>query len=80
MNSKLYKQYHISFDPCWALLNWFNFLTEFIIARAGDVESYQLQSYRFKGIASRDFGILFLFHWIDMKFVLGPDQVYFSFK
>jgi hypothetical protein len=25
-----------------------------------------------KGIVSRDFGILYLFHWIDMKFVIGP--------
>jgi hypothetical protein len=33
----------------------------------------------FEGIVSRDFGILFLFYWIDMKFVLEPDQVYFSF-
>jgi hypothetical protein len=32
-----------------------------------------------KGIASRDFGVLFLFIWIDMKFLIGPDQVYFSF-
>jgi hypothetical protein len=33
----------------------------------------------FKGIVSRDFGVLFLFIWIDMKFLIGPDQVYFSF-
>jgi hypothetical protein len=33
-----------------------------------------------KGIISRDFGILFLFHWIDLKIVIGPDKVYFSFK
>jgi hypothetical protein len=30
----------------------------------------------FKGIVSRDFaGTLFLFHWIDLKVVIGPDQV-----
>jgi hypothetical protein len=32
----------------------------------------------FKGIVSRDFGTLFLFHWIDLKVVIWPDQVYFS--
>jgi hypothetical protein len=32
-----------------------------------------------KGIVSREFGTLFLFHWIDFKVVIGPDQVYFSF-
>jgi hypothetical protein len=34
----------------------------------------------FKGIVSRDFDILFLFHWIDLKVVLWPDQAYFPFK
>jgi hypothetical protein len=33
----------------------------------------------FKGIVSRDFGTLFLFHWIDLKVIIGLDQVYFSF-
>jgi hypothetical protein len=33
-----------------------------------------------KGIVSRDFGVLFLFIWIDIKFLIGPDQVYFSFQ
>jgi hypothetical protein len=33
----------------------------------------------FKGIVSRDFGTLFLFHWIDLKVVIGPGKVYFSF-
>jgi hypothetical protein len=32
----------------------------------------------FKEIVSRDSNVLFLFHWIDIKFALGPDQVYFS--
>jgi hypothetical protein len=32
---------------------------------------------QFKGIVSRDFGTLFLFHWIDLKVVIGPDQFYF---
>jgi hypothetical protein len=32
-----------------------------------------------KGIVSRDFGTLFLFYWIDLRVVIGPDQVYFSF-
>jgi hypothetical protein len=32
-----------------------------------------------QGIVSRDFGTLFLFHWIDLKVIIGPDQVYFSF-
>jgi hypothetical protein len=32
-----------------------------------------------KRIVSRDFGTLFLFHWIDLKVVIGPDQAYFSF-
>jgi hypothetical protein len=31
-----------------------------------------------KGIVSRDFGTLFLFHWIDLKVAIGPEQVYFS--
>jgi hypothetical protein len=26
-----------------------------------------------KGTVSRDFGVIFLFHWTDMKFVIGPD-------
>jgi hypothetical protein len=30
-----------------------------------------------KGIVSRDFAVLFLFNWIDMKFLIGQDQVYF---
>jgi hypothetical protein len=29
---------------------------------------------------SCDIVTLFLFHWIDMKFVIGPDQVYLSFN
>jgi hypothetical protein len=29
----------------------------------------------FKGIVSRDFAILFLYYWIDMKFLIGPDQI-----
>jgi hypothetical protein len=33
----------------------------------------------FKGIVSRDFAILFWFNWIDMKFLIGPDQVNFNF-
>jgi hypothetical protein len=37
------------------------------------------RDFPFKGIVSRDFGGLFLFHWIDFKVVIGPDQVYFSF-
>jgi hypothetical protein len=32
-----------------------------------------------KWIVSRDFDTLFRFHWIDLKVVIGPDQVYFSF-
>jgi hypothetical protein len=32
-----------------------------------------------KGIVSRDIGTFFLFHWIDLKVRIGPDQVYFSF-
>jgi hypothetical protein len=31
------------------------------------------------GIVSQDFGTLLRFHWIDLKVVIGPDQVYFSF-
>jgi hypothetical protein len=30
---------------------------------------------KLKGIVSRDFGTPFLFHWIDLKVVIGPDQV-----
>jgi hypothetical protein len=33
-----------------------------------------------KGIASQVFYVLFWFHWIGMKFVLGRDQVFFTFK
>jgi hypothetical protein len=33
----------------------------------------------FKGIASRDFGIIFIFHLIDMNLLIGPDQVNISF-
>jgi hypothetical protein len=33
----------------------------------------------FKGIVSRDFGTLFCFHGIDLKVIIGPYQVYFSF-
>jgi hypothetical protein len=33
----------------------------------------------FKEIVSRDFDVLFLFIWIDMMFLIVPDQVYFSF-
>jgi hypothetical protein len=29
---------------------------------------------RVKGIVSRDFAILLLFSWKDMKFLIGPDQ------
>jgi hypothetical protein len=32
-----------------------------------------------KGIVSRDFGTLFLFYWIVLKVLIGPEQVYFSF-
>jgi hypothetical protein len=31
----------------------------------------------FKGIVSRDFGVFLYFYWIDVKIVIGPDQVYF---
>jgi hypothetical protein len=31
------------------------------------------------GIVSWDFSNLFWFQWIDLKVVIGPDQVYFSF-
>jgi hypothetical protein len=34
----------------------------------------------FKGIVSRDLGTLFLFHRIELRVVIGPDQVYFSFN
>jgi hypothetical protein len=34
-----------------------------------------------KGIVSRDFGTLFLFNWIDLKVVIGPNQVnFYSFS
>jgi hypothetical protein len=32
-----------------------------------------------KGIVSQDFGIIFLFLWTDMMFVIGPNKVYFLF-
>jgi hypothetical protein len=32
-----------------------------------------------KGIVSQDFGIIFLFYWIDVKFLIGQDQVYLTF-
>jgi hypothetical protein len=35
--------------------------------------------FNFKGIVSRDFDTLFLFHWIDLEVAIGPEQVYFSF-
>jgi hypothetical protein len=28
-----------------------------------------------KGVVSRDFDTLFCFHWIDLKVVIGPEQV-----
>jgi hypothetical protein len=34
----------------------------------------------FKGIVSRDFRTLFLFHWIDLKVVIGPEEVLFHFN
>jgi hypothetical protein len=34
----------------------------------------------FKGIVSRDFDVIFLFHWMDMKFVIRPDQVIIHFN
>jgi hypothetical protein len=33
----------------------------------------------YKEIVSRDFGTVFGFHWIDLRVIKGPDQVYFSF-
>jgi hypothetical protein len=39
----------------------------------------QRETLQLKGIVSRDFGVPFLFIWIVMKFLIGPDQVYFSF-
>jgi hypothetical protein len=34
----------------------------------------------FKGIVSRNFGVLSLFHWKDMKFVIRLDQIIFQFN
>jgi hypothetical protein len=51
-------------------------------ARAAQLEAHAGEQWFngvVKGIVSRDFGVLFLFIWIDMKFLIGPDQVYFSF-
>jgi hypothetical protein len=43
------------------------------------LRKYRLLScVRFKWIVSRDFNILFLVLWIDLKVVIEPDQVYFS--
>jgi hypothetical protein len=38
----------------------------------------QCHNYRYS--LTRFFFIYFLFHWIDVKLVTGPDQVYFSFS
>jgi hypothetical protein len=31
-----------------------------------------------KRIVSRDFGVIFLFHWKDQKYVIGQYQVFFN--
>jgi hypothetical protein len=46
------------------------------LRKISDTHSKRISA--FKGIVSRDFGVIFLFIWIDMKFQKGPDQVYFS--
>jgi hypothetical protein len=33
-----------------------------------------------KGIVSRDFDVILRFYGIDVKFILGPDQVYLHFN
>jgi hypothetical protein len=50
------------------------FLTVFLEEKKNSVLNYISA---FKGIVSRDFGLLSLFIWIDMMFLIGPDQVYF---
>jgi hypothetical protein len=40
-------------------------------------ETVQGSSKLVKGIVSRDFATLSSFNWTDMKFLIGPDQVYF---
>jgi hypothetical protein len=72
-------QIHLFYEPYTArLCNTKSFL--FSVIRGTRIsESVAIVNQVIKGIVSRDCGTLFLFHWIDLKVVIGPDKVNFSF-